>query len=335
MKYMKCISIYFSGYLTGAFIVSLMGFATGCGGKAAVCGDGVVDPGEDCDRGAQNGQPGINCSKDCKSVSVNLVNMGVTWSFDLIGKGEPVPGYQPPGCSNFGATKAHVIIDGPSPSDKIVECTRYTLKYPTCLNTGTDAGEQCDMMPDPGDYKFTVQLLRDDLTAVTNSISTEMMAVNPGPEVDFAVSFQMQDFLVQDFKGTLDFHASWGAPGQGCKGVNPPVTQESILLIPDKLMMPIQGMTKLGTKLDGTPGACFTSDNISNTYEEIDNLPWGRYRLSVYSNNPSYCVSVPVYVNPGMFNTTYEIVVPSYTAPAMDGGVSDGGASDGGAPTCP
>ncbi len=312
----------------------LMVLAAGCGGKAAVCGDGVIDPGEDCDLGGKNGLPGFACSKACKSVSVNLVNMSVTWTFNLLGSGEPVPGYQAPGCSNFGATKAHVIIEGPSPTEKIVDCTRYTLKYPTCL-TGGDGGEQCDMMPEPGKYQATVTLERDDGTAVTTSVSTMGMTVNAGPEVGFTIAYQMEDFLKQDYTGTLDFHASWGAPKKACKDAG--ITDEYVVLTADGAMGPVHTMTKLGTKTDGSaPGACFTSDMITNTYEQVDGLPWGRYHLAVYSMTPSYCTSVPVFVNPGMFNSTYEIVVPPYTAPAMDGGVADGGTDDGGAaPTCP
>jgi hypothetical protein len=107
------------------------------------------------------------------------------------------------------------------------------------------------------------------------------------------------------------------------------VNQESILLIPDKLTMPVSGMTVLGTSLDGTPGACFTSDMITKTYEEVQNLPWGRYTLAVYSQNPPYCVKQPVFVNPGKFNSTYEMVATPSTPPP------DGGTDDGGAATCP
>src|SRR5689334_22077487 len=97
-------------------------FAAGCGSSGPMCGNGIIEAGEQCDRGPLNGTTGQSCSKDCKSVSVNLVQLSVTWGVDLIGKGDPVPGYTSPGCSNFGATKAHVIIEGPSPTDKVVDC---------------------------------------------------------------------------------------------------------------------------------------------------------------------------------------------------------------------
>jgi hypothetical protein len=210
--------------------------------------------------------------------------------------------------------------------------------------TGTDAGEQCDKAPDPGSYQATVTLLRDDGSAVTNAVSTIRMDVvaQAGSSTQFPISFEMPDFLRQDYTGTLDFYATWGAPGVSCAKANPPVTQESILLRDAATGMMVPGMTVLGTKLDGTPGSCFTSDMISKTYEEIDNLPWGRYHLSVYSPQSGFCGSVPVFVNPGKFNTTYPITVPMYQRPGQDGGVGDGGTddggmspSDGGAATCP
>jgi cysteine-rich repeat protein len=38
-----------------------------------VCGDGHVDPGEDCDHGTANGMPGDSCSSTCKNVAANEV----------------------------------------------------------------------------------------------------------------------------------------------------------------------------------------------------------------------------------------------------------------------
>jgi hypothetical protein len=325
-----------------AAMVSLA-LVAGCGSGPAVCGNGIVEVGEDCDKGSQNGVVGVNCSANCKSVSTKQTQMSISWAIDLVGKGDPIPGYTTPGCSNFGATKAHVIIDGPSPSDKVVDCSRYVLKYPTCLTLDTDMGEQCDMHPDPGPYQATVTLLRDDMTAITNAVSTPMINVVPGPEVPFPITFQMTDFLKQDYTGTLDFLAGWGAPKTNCMSANPMVTKEGIILRDAATDMIVMGMTTKGTKLDGTPGSCFSSDMINMLYEEVDNLPWGRYNLSIFDPNGPFCAKVPVFVNPGMFNTTFNVTVPMYTPPSMDagvpgdGGVDDGGMSmvDGGAPSCP
>ncbi|MDD5110264.1 MAG: VWA domain-containing protein [Patescibacteria group bacterium] len=49
------------------------------------CGDGNVDPGEDCDLGAQNGQPGSVCDAECKTVQHCTTPTDVVLVFDRSG----------------------------------------------------------------------------------------------------------------------------------------------------------------------------------------------------------------------------------------------------------
>jgi cysteine-rich repeat protein len=324
----------------------------GCGGSP--CGDGVIESGEQCDHGDKNGTPGDNCSADCKSVSVPLVSLNVSWGFDLIGNGQAPPGYVAPECSNFGATKADVTLAGPSPLHLVCTCDARSVIVPG----GFGPNSQCtsDMPPPPdagappplpsGAYQATIFLSDASGAMLTKAVASMMINANPGPQTPIVVTFGTSDFVKQNWTGTLDFHAQWGGKGTECDKAMPSPGMESILVVPAGKTQPAAGMTMVkngfgGTKLDGTPGKCFVSDGLANTYEEIDGLPWGFYKLSVYSQSqPGYCYTQPVFVNPGTINQTYEFVVP-YTPPAGmvdagtmgDGGMSmsDGGASgDGG-----
>jgi cysteine-rich repeat protein len=309
----------------------------GCGGS--VCGNGVKESGEQCDDGANNGAPGDPCSSDCRSISVSRAQINVTWGFDVLGSGPEVPGYVEPHCSNFAATKAEVTIDGASPLHAVCDCGRSTVIFPPGICTDGGMGDYKPI--GAGNYQVTVTLEQDDGTPITKAVSTAMAGVAPGAPVSFDVRFKKDDLLKQDYVGTLDFHASWGSNGVECDEAKPPVGMESVLLIPDGETKPAMGMTVAkngfgGTPLDGTPGKCFVSDHGANTYEEITNLRWGRYNLAVFSRSAPYCVSQPVFVNPGTLNATYELVVP---LGAPGGGAADGGSSgstgDGGAMTCP
>jgi cysteine-rich repeat protein len=59
----------------GALAILLVGLAVACGDPAplttGVCGDGVVDLGEACDRGALNGTEGVGCTATCTPACVD------------------------------------------------------------------------------------------------------------------------------------------------------------------------------------------------------------------------------------------------------------------------
>jgi hypothetical protein len=315
--------------------------AVGCGGSD--CGNGVIESGEQCDKGAENGQPGSTCSATCKSISVARVGLNIQWSLlPPDGFQTPIDGYQAPGCSAFGATKAHVVVNGPSPLDIVLPCTNYGVMYLAQCPADLDGGiSSCTVGPlSPGDYQVTVTLQRDDSTAVTNAVSTKTTTVAAGTPVPFSVAFEQMDFLDQSLTGELDIKVSWGSDGTTCKNAQPQVTRESILLIADGQTMPVQGMTLQGTKLDGTPGQCYTGTQ-SAPYEQIQNLTWGLYHLAVFDKMNNYCLPLrPVFVSPGTTDNLYSITVPMPPPPPdmsmppvdMSMGAGDGGVDDGGPP---
>ena len=315
-------------------VLALGAMAAGCGSKQPVCGNGAQEEGEQCDRGADNGRAGIACNADCKAVSVLIPQLNISWAL-LKNLEPPIPGWGGASCSDFGATKAQIKVDGPSPiKDRIFPCTQYSFLYSGVCPMGNDGGSNDCARLQPGSYQVTVTLLRDDGTAVTSAVSTPRQEVQPGQAVAFNIYYQPADFLQQSWSGSLDFKVSWGQRGQYCDKATPPVTQESILLYRDGQAKPVMGMTKGGTKLDGTPGKCAQPDPITGSGERIENLPWGRYRLVVFSPNRAYCGATPVFVAPGKTPMTWDLLVPLAT-PLPDGGVTDGGVGDGGVGGCP
>lgn len=318
---------------SGTAVALAVSSGGGCGGGAAVCGDSKVEGDEQCDKGAQNGQKGIPCSAACKSISVPSAKLNINWK--LLGNLNPsVDGYKPAGCADFGATKAHLIIVGPTDDDgydRLVNCEDRGLMYVGVCPEKTDAG-QGDCKPlHPGKYTVTVTLQGDTGLAVTAAISTPPIEVteNLGAAVQFTIDFEPNDFLKQNYTGTFKFNAHWGAMGKKC--ADAAITSESILLVPDGKMIPVKGKTKDGTPLDGMPGKCYVpGPNDFVPGEEIANLPWGRYNLGIYSQAKAFCMAQKIFVNPGTNPYAYQFVVPMFTAPTDAGAPGDGGVM-----TCP
>ena len=85
---------------------------------SSVCGNGVFEPGEDCDDGELNGQPG-QCNNSCT-------------------------GFVPVGCGNGFLEEDEECDDGEANSDTAPNACRTDCSLPTCGDGVTDDGEVCD-----------------------------------------------------------------------------------------------------------------------------------------------------------------------------------------------
>src|SRR5262249_43166934 len=89
----------------------------GCG--SAVCGNGKVEDGEQCDDG--NNDDGDGCSSDCRSVPT--IDTFVSWR--LIESEWPDHGES---CGDVGASRARLDVTGPKAVSQTVDCTFYQFK---------------------------------------------------------------------------------------------------------------------------------------------------------------------------------------------------------------
>jgi cysteine-rich repeat protein len=311
------------------FVVLLVTSAVaGCSGGSN-CGNGVIDPGEQCDDGAQNGQPGIACSADCKAISIPHVQLQVVWQM-LQQTG--VADFAGAHCADVGAASAHVAVSGPASFEETIDCAAASRVY--AANCPEADGGQgmigCGMLLPEGEYQATVTLVRADGSAVTRAVSTAKMMARAGSAItNLVVDFEMPDFL-QSYTGALQLRTSWGTDGNTCAQASPAVANESLRLVPagpNSTGQPVPGMTVHGTTLDGRPGACYTPTNNEPT-EKATGIAWGPYNLTLEgfaagSTTPAYCSTFPIFIGPGQNGQIWSPVVPASPAP-----------TDGGAPDC-
>ena len=291
--------------------ITALGLALGlsrlaaCGGNVAECGNSIVETDEDCDKGAQNGQKGVNCSAECKSISVPIGQVRVSWG---VLKKTGVEGYGGGGCSDIGAVMAHVQIAGPTPFDEMRTCTEYGHLYSGQNVLG-------------GTYKVTITLVDAGGNPVTKPVtSTEQNAIVGGETATLPVDFGVDAFL-KAYTGSFQLRASWGVEMATCTTAMPVVEQETIKLVPMGASTPLTGATKLGTPLDGTPNACQIPGQ--EIYEKALDLPVGQYRLQVQGisgGKVSYCKAQDIFIGPSKNSQPWSIIIP---AAGADGGTCD------------
>lgn len=310
-----------------AGLLGLVVLSSNCGSTPAtmnvtpaVCGNGIKEPGEDCDLGAQNGQLCSSCSATCKTVKVNHPAVNVIW--ELV-KHTTVASYMGTNCSAVGADNARIHLSGPSIVDLEESCASYQRTISGACVTTADGQVDCSSCLKPGTYQATVTLTRaSDGTAVTIAVSSGTVQLT-GREsstdpVKMPIDIRQEDFLLQ-YTGSLNLQTSWGGDGVKCDGASPRVTRESLVLQSRDDVPPLKTRTIPGTPLDGSSqSACFipgVAPNQNRIYEEAMDLPWGPYRLRVRgyaagSQEPEYCGAYDVFVGPGRNTLPWNITVP-------------------------
>jgi hypothetical protein len=293
---------FYSYALSVVLLVGLGAAVLECSGGGPVCGNSIKEDGEDCDNGPQNGAVMGGCSDACKLTSTARASINLNYN-RLKVTPAAMPNYPSPTCKELGVDKVEIVIEGPSAQSETMPC---------------GSGKIYDVQP--GMYAVKVTLLDAAGNPVTKPITSKMtdvpLAASP---TNIMVEFIPEDYLRQDYKGTLAFVPHWGMMDKTCTDVTPAVAQQSLKLTPRGSTTPVTHTTVSGKPLDGTNAACFMKTGTMS-YERIDLLPWGYYDLSVTGmagGVMAYCQKFDVFVGPGVATPTYELVAP---AASTDGG---------------
>jgi len=285
-----------------------------CGGS--VCGNGKVETGEQCDQGARNGMSGVGCTAECKLSSVITAKLQVSWARlkETVGA---YPNYPDGTCAALGIDKVRVAIDGPSAESVDLPCAMQNALTRDPVT--------------PGMYTVTITMLDASGTAISKpkaSMPTDVQAT--GQATNISVELSKDDYVKQDYTGTLYFLPNWGASGGTCAAQS--VGQTSVRLTPRGSSTPVMKMTSTmpARLLDGTPTGCFVPMGNDLT-EKAPTLPWGHYDMTITGTKTTsaqgtidFCGKYDVFVGPGVANPSFQLVV-----------ASTGAGADGGAGACP
>lgn len=303
-----------------------------CGGGTTdgppppMCGNGTVESGEECDLGANNGNPDFPCSKQCKRVIIAYSKLNVNWT---ILKDIPIEGFTGTNCAGVGAEEAQIILVGPDGLhfEDTVECTQYSKMYSSICVQPDGGPKDCSQRLPLGNYQATITLRRADHTAISQAISSARGTLfKHGDSVSLHADVGYDDLLNKGtLKGSLRLDLSWGEFKKNCDTATPPVEKESLKLTVGSSGKVVTSATLPGTPLDGTASKCYVPGG-NRTEEEAQNLSIGSYILLIRgytagSNVPLYCKRQEVFVGPGTQTDVYHIIVPAVVSP--DAGMCD------------
>lgn len=288
----------------GGALLALFGLVafSQCGGS--VCGNGKKEGGEECDAGKLNGAANSGCSSECKIASLNVAGLEV-FVTRLV---DASVGYEGASCTDLKAAKMHLVVTGPDPS------------FPYDMMLPCDPGSQLWPSVTPGAYQATVTLLDTSGAALTKPKASATMNAALGSMTMLSINFTKDDFLKQDYTGTLYFKPSWGEDATTCTMASPMVTEYGVKLTDDSGNA-VSAVSTANRTMDGTAAACFVPSS-NGTSEAVTNLAWGYYNLAftgyVDATDVGYCGSFRVFNGPSAANQTYSLTVP-YVASADAG----------------
>ncbi len=208
-------------------LTALLLSTTACsGGTDPFCGDGELNPGEECDDG--NTDDTDFCLSTCKGRPISQLT--VKWEFNK----EAAPGFTTDTCMDMGSEFVEVeLLGGPEP----------------LLKTGPCSFHQVVFVDIPAaDYQVKVKVLdaEEEGVMLTNSIIEQAYSFPGGSETtEVVVPF---DAWTQSYTGTFYFRLSWG--GADCTVAVPPVDKQRLTLVAGG--QTFTGMTTNGAALDGS-----------------------------------------------------------------------------------
>jgi cysteine-rich repeat protein len=252
----------------------------GCGGGA--CGNGKVDPGEQCDDGNHNDLDG--CSNACLSQHTATVK----WS--LLANEAPMFNQN---CTGVQASKIQLVLNGPD-----------AMTQPQTIKNGCTDFQYPFGGLKPGSYTITATLFDATGAALTKGMTSANFTItNADVEVD--LDFQLGDFSMS-YMGNYFFRTKWGG-ADTCTGAMPPVTQQ-IVKLEEGGSLVAMAKTDNGEPADGvTPGPCRAANmSVEEFPQKINMIPWGPAKITVTGldsgGTPQFMKSFDTFVGAGISN---------------------------------
>ncbi len=208
-------------------LTSLSLAASACsGGTDPFCGDGDLNPGEECDDG--NTDDTDFCLSTCKARV--LSQLTVKWEFNK----EAAQGFTSDTCMDMEAELVEVeLVGGPQPLVKTGPCSFHQVVF-------------VDIPA--ADYQIKVKVLdaEEEGVMLTGSIIEQAYSFPGGNEITEVVV--PYDAWSRSYTGTFFFRLSWG--GADCAVAVPPVVKQRLTLVADG--QTFTGSTTNGAALDGS-----------------------------------------------------------------------------------
>jgi len=290
-----------------------------------VCGNGKTEPGEDCDNGSLNGQPGNGCSATCTFVNIMNTAIEVRWTINAMA----APMFDSESCFTLATPAGQgyqvytsLMLSGPAPMSGEFKCSDGSRVF---------IDQPSGPLP-AGTYMVTARLLERNGAMQSMDLTqnvTTMVTVADKQQAGTTVNFSWDKFT-QSYTGNLFFQtASWQQPGDadagtgglvvmGCASAN--VNKVRFWLRRGGSLVPGVRTTS-GVMLDGNGiYDCHTPTGPTDNYYTVQDLPWGLYELVVGGyltpGQLTYCSASQVFVGAGSTNPTYRLTTQATSAPS-------------------
>ncbi|MBZ0238421.1 MAG: hypothetical protein K8M05_39275 [Deltaproteobacteria bacterium] len=273
---------------------------TACGGDDPVCGDGVMEGGEQCDDGDGDELD------ECRACEVFVPPRNVVkWAFNS----EAAPGFTNDGCLDVGAITVQIDLDGPLPSQQQVSCAMRQVTY--------------SELP-AGSYTVSVTPLDSGgASLVTAPVTTTMDAnvtYNTTAEVTVVVP---PDAWARPMTGTFFFLLRW--MGMECSTAAPAVAMQRVALRVNG--SPVTQQANVGSTvypvytLDGSAQVTCVMASLAQA-EAARMVPFGRAELEVSGRDTGgtewFRGTFDTFVGAGVSNPIMTFDVPSVIDAGID-----------------